>query len=151
MKKRQVIGIISLLKLFVYRKGDSHLLKRMQREEMKETTEFYNRIKVEREAQEKKVEGERQEVERRFEAVSDAMVKKHKKEVEKLEQLQLQQFKSKAKSLKSEQVCFYVRIVCINREYMSVYIFRGGGGWGRIGTKQGGMLKVVQGWQIQPI
>lgn len=88
----------------MYRKVDNHQLKRLQREEMKETTEFYHRIKGEREVQEKKVETERQEVERRFETVSEAMVKKHKKEVEKLEQLQLQQFKSKAKNLKSEQV-----------------------------------------------
>ena len=71
---------------------------------MKETALFYNRIKVEREAQEKKVDTERQEVERRFEVVSDTMSRKHKKEVEKLEQLQLQQFKSKAKSLRSDQV-----------------------------------------------
>lgn len=71
---------------------------------MKETTEFYHRIKGERDAQEKKTELERMEVERRFEATADAMTKKHKKEVEKLEALQLQQFKSKAKNLKSEQV-----------------------------------------------
>ena len=71
---------------------------------MKETTEFYHRIKGERDAQEKRVDMERQEVERRFEAVADVMVKKHKKDVERLEQLQIQQFKAKAKNLKSEQV-----------------------------------------------
>ena len=54
----------------MYRKVDNHQLKRLQREEMKETTEFYHRIKGEREVQEKKVETERQEVERRFETVS---------------------------------------------------------------------------------
>ena len=85
---------------------DFHLLKRVQREEMKETTVFYHRIKGEREAQEKRSELERLEVERRFEGVSDLMMKRQKKELEKLEQLQLQQFKSKAKSLKAEQVAY---------------------------------------------
>ena len=93
------------LHVHVYRKGDFHLLKRVQREEMKETTEFYHRINGERDAQEKKAEVERQEVERRFEVAAEAMDKKHKKEVERLEQLQLQQFKSRAKNLKSDQVC----------------------------------------------
>ena len=86
------------------RKSDFHQLKRLQREEMKETTVFYHRIKGEREAQEKKSELEQQEVERRFEVVSEAMSKKHRKEVEKLEQQQLQEFKSKAKTLKADQV-----------------------------------------------
>lgn len=75
---------------------------------MKETTEFYNRIKGEREAQDKKADLERQEVERRFEGVSDMMARKQKKEVEKLEQLQFQQFKSKAKTLKAEQVRSFI-------------------------------------------
>ena len=83
---------------------DFHHLKRLQREEMKETTVFYHRIKGEREAQEKKAELERQEVERRFEGVSDVMAKKNKKEVERLEQQQIQFFKHRAKALKAEQV-----------------------------------------------
>ena len=83
---------------------DFHHLKRLQREEMKETTVFYNRIRVDRDVQEKKCDVERQEVERRFEGVSDVMAKRQKKEVERLEQLQIQQFKSRAKTLKAEQV-----------------------------------------------
>ena len=83
---------------------DFHHLKRLQREEMKETTVFYNRIKIDRDTQEKKCDVERQEVERRFEGVSDVMAKRQKKEVERLEQLQIQQFKGRAKTLKAEQV-----------------------------------------------
>jgi serine/threonine-protein kinase 10 len=86
------------------RKIDFHHLKRLQREEMKETTVFYHRIKGEREVQEKKSDLERQEVERRFEGVSDMMTRKNKKEVERLEQLQIQHFKNRAKTLKAEQV-----------------------------------------------
>jgi hypothetical protein len=85
------------------RKIDFHHLKRLQREEMKETTVFYHRIKGEREVQEKKSDLERQEVERRFEGVSDMMTRKNKKEVERLEQLQIQHFKNRAKTLKAEQ------------------------------------------------
>ena len=88
----------------LFRKMDFHHLKRVQREEMKETTVFYHRIKGEREAQEKKSDIERQEVERRFEGVADQMTRKQRKELERLEQLQLQRFKSKAKSLKVDQV-----------------------------------------------
>ena len=83
---------------------DFHLLKRIQREEMKETTAFYHRINGDRDAQEKKSEVEHQEVERRFEGVLDLMTRNQKKEVEKLEQQQIHQFKSKGKVLKSEQV-----------------------------------------------
>ena len=89
---------------------DFHQLKRVQREEMKETTVFYHRIKGEREAQEKKSDIERQEVERRFEGVADQVTRKQRKELERLEQLQLQRFKSKAKSLKVDQV----HIQCIS-------------------------------------
>lgn len=95
------------------RKQDFHHLKRLQREEIKETTEFYNRIRVEREAQDKKVDLERQEVERRFEGVSDVMTRKQKKEIEKLEQLQIQQFRSRSKTLKAEQV----RCVVLTRPF----------------------------------
>ena len=79
-------------------------MKRLQREEMKECTVFYNRINTEKEQQEKKCELETQEVERRFEQVLEAMLKRQKKEVEKLEQYQIQQFKIRAKVLKAELV-----------------------------------------------
>lgn len=93
-----------ILVFFPGRKMGFHHLKRLQREEMKETTEFYNRINGERDAQEKKSDMEQQEVERRFEGVSDVMARKQKKEMERLEQQQIQQFKSNAKILKAEQV-----------------------------------------------
>lgn len=42
----------------LYRKQDFRELKQLQREEMKEATEFYAKIKVDREVQEKKFEAE---------------------------------------------------------------------------------------------
>lgn len=41
-----------------HRKQDFRELKQLQREEMKEATEFYAKIKVDREVQDKKCEGE---------------------------------------------------------------------------------------------
>lgn len=41
------------------RKQDFRELKQLQREEMKEATEFYAKIKVDREIQEKKCDGEK--------------------------------------------------------------------------------------------
>ena len=42
------------------RKQDFRELKQLQREEMKEATDFYNRIKVDKEVQDKKFETESQ-------------------------------------------------------------------------------------------
>ena len=82
----------------------SHHMKRLQREEIKESTEFYNRINGIREVQDRKSESERQEVEKRFEGMSEVMARSQRKEIEKLEQHQMQQFRNRAKSLKTEQV-----------------------------------------------
>lgn len=86
------------------RKQDFHELKRLQREEMKEATEFFNKIKLSKETQERKFETELSELERRYEAESEAMGKRQKREIEKLETYHISQYKSRSKQLKSEQV-----------------------------------------------
>lgn len=44
--------------LYSYRKQDFRELKQLQREEMKEATEFYGKIKVDRDSQDRKFEVE---------------------------------------------------------------------------------------------
>jgi len=87
------------------RKVDFRELKRLQREEMKEGSEFYARIKVEKDIQEKKFEGERLELEKHYEIVLEQFNRRQKKEIEKLESQHVQQFRSRSKQLKIDQVC----------------------------------------------
>ena len=87
-----------------HRKQDFRDLKQLQREEMKEATEFYDRIKVDKDAQEKKFESENAELGKRYGVEVEIMLKKQKKEVERLENHHIQQFRSRSKLLRSSQV-----------------------------------------------
>ena len=92
---------------------------------MKEATEFYAKIKVDREVQDKKFEAENavrvcmcdggtggchvhvvplQEGERRYESELELMCKRQKKEVERQEGHHIQQFKARLKGVKTQQV-----------------------------------------------
>ncbi|XP_064382334.1 serine/threonine-protein kinase 10-like isoform X2 [Halichondria panicea] len=85
------------------RKQDFRELKQLQREEMKESIVFYGKIKVDKEAQERKFDNEMQELEKRYEIELEAMNKRQKKEIDSQESHHIQQFRSRGKLLKNQQ------------------------------------------------
>ena len=106
----------------VLRKDHLRGIKLLQRTEMKEATNFFTKITGERDSQDKKFETERQvstfyscvfsnsclsllqELEARYRTELDGIKKKMMKELEKMESQHYQNYKSKTKQLKSEQV-----------------------------------------------
>lgn len=104
------------------RKQDFRELKQLQREEMKEATEFYAKVKLDRDTQERKFElevvvsvvamkmalythaGHGQDIEKRYESERELLTKQQKKETDRQEHQHIQQFKAKLKQIKSQQV-----------------------------------------------
>lgn len=116
--------------LSVYRKQDLRELRLLQRSEMKEATEYYNKIIAERETQQNKFDQEKlvntiitivffflfqlhpfisiiQELETKFTAEQEELQKKQMKDLDRLEQQQLQEYKNKSKQMKSDQVSVF--------------------------------------------